>query len=277
MRKFKPLNRLVLKVNEERANVINGLIIDSSWGHEGKHMTHCGEIVENATDLDLNIGDTVWFDYRLKWEKDKFEPSFFGEKEGKGVFYYFLTKQTFQDIVRCSNSGAENGYIGFHRPPKETVTKGGIILPQTAEQVDDRGVVVMGNDTLKKGDEIIFAQDNTYPSEDKEGDWVEEDGKRVIFTQEKDIFCIVRDGNLIPYGGWVIMEALDDSHEWTKRKDGLFLPQKEQVTKGLGVVHCSNVYDKGVELIYAKRGYNSFLFNDNKYYAVSEHNVFASV
>jgi hypothetical protein len=55
------------------------------------------------------------------------------------------------------------------------------------------------------------------------------------------------------------------------------MPRNERVTKGLGKVIYSNTYKKDTQLIYTKRGYNSFLFNNKKYYAVKEDNVLAEL
>ena len=65
------LNYIAIKVDDGKANLLNGLIIDSNWGHEGKHMTHDGVVVENDTNLPINIGGEVWFGEYLWGKKER--------------------------------------------------------------------------------------------------------------------------------------------------------------------------------------------------------------
>lgn len=273
MLKGKIFNRVVIKVDVDKANYMKGLLIDSNWGHEGKHMTHDGVVVENDTDLDVEIGSEVWFDYRIKWEDDKrYDSLGWDGTEEKGFYYYILPKETYKDIVRCSNDKAVNDYIGFIRPNKEKTTASGIFLPLTVIPPDDRGTVVIPNGDINKGVEIVYAEDNDYPNDAIESEWIEYEGKNIIFTSLEYIFGTIEGDEFKPYGNWIIMEALDEDEVW-EEQGGIFLPRKERVTKGLGRVAISGHYEKGTELIYAKRGYNSFKFKEEKYYAVTLDNV----
>lgn len=266
------LNYIAVRVDDGKANKINGLIIDSDWGHEGKHMTHNGIIVKNGTDLDLEIGSEIWFDHRFKWVDNVFDSLGWNGKDEKGINYYLIKKEEYKSYVRVCNGRAVNGYIGIQKKKRDNVTSGGIIILDTVAPVDDRGTVIKGSENIPDGTKIIYAQDNDYPSNEMESDWIKHEGNNIVFTHEDYIFAIDDNGELKPYGSWNIMEALDDDDEW-ENFGGLYLPRKEKATKGLGVVIKSKGYDEGTKLIYAKRGYNSFEFNDKKYYAVKNDNV----
>ena len=271
------LNYIAVKVDDDKANLLNGLIIDSNWGHEGKHMTHDGIVVENSTKLDVELNGKIWFDHRMCWLDDrKFSSEDWNGTTEKGIFYYLLRDSEYVQYVRAINEVPTNGFVGIKKLPKKETTDSGIYIPQTVEQPNDRGVIVIDCYDLKKGDIIIYAEDNDYPSDQFEGEWMQVDGKDVIFTHSSYIFAVINGDELIPFGDWIIMEAMDDDEEWVDF-NGIYLPRKEKVTKGLGKVVYSNAYKKDTQLIYMKRGYNSFEFNGNKYYAVKEDNVLAEL
>lgn len=271
------LNYIAVKVDDDKANMLNGLIIDSNWGHEGKHMTHDGIVVENSTKLDVELNGKIWFDHRMCWLDDrKFSSEDWNGTTEKGIFYYLLRDSEYVQYVRAINEVPTNGFVGIKKLPKKETTDSGIYIPQTVEQPNDRGIIVIDCYGLKKGDTIIYAEDNDYPSDQFEGEWMQVDGKDVIFTHSSYIFAIINGDELIPFGDWIIMEAMDDDEEWVDF-NGIYLPRKEKVTKGLGKVVYSNAYKKDTQLIYMKRGYNSFDFNGNKYYAVKEANVLAEL
>ena len=271
------LNYIAIKVDDDKANMLNGLILDSNWGHEGKHMTHSGEIVENSTKLDLELGAEVWFDHRMCWIEDrKFPSEYWNGKTEKGINYYLLRDSEYTQYVRVTDNKPTNGYVGFRKPPKEEKTKSGIYIPQTVEQPNDRGEVMISCYGLDVGDTIIHAEDNDYPSDQFEGEWFQLDNEDVIFTHSSYVFAVIKGDKLAPYGDWIIMEALDDDEEWEKFGE-IYLPRKEKAIKGLGRVVFSNSYKSDTKLIYMKRGYNSFMFNDKKYYAVKEANVLAEM
>ncbi len=271
------LNYIAVKVDDDKANMLNGLIIDSNWGHEGKHMTHDGIVVENSTKLDVELNGKIWFDHRMCWLDDrKFSSEDWNGTTEKGIFYYLLRDSEYVQYVRAINEVPTNGFVGIKKLPKKETTDSGIYIPQTVEQPNDRGVIVIDCYDLKKGDIIIYAEDNDYPSDQFEGEWMQVDGKDVIFTHSSYIFAVINGDELIPFGDWIIMEAMDDDEEWVDF-NGIYLPRKEKVTKGLGKVVYSNAYKKDTQLIYMKRGYNSFEFNGNKYYAVKEDNVLAEL
>jgi len=271
------LNYIAVKVDDDKANLLNGLIIDSNWGHEGKHMTHDGIVVENSTKLDVELNGKIWFDHRMCWLDDrKFSSEDWNGTTEKGIFYYLLRDSEYVQYVRAINEVPTNGFVGIKKLPKKETTDSGIYIPQTVEQPNDRGVIVIDCYDLKKGDTIIYAEDNDYPSDQFEGEWMQVDGKDVIFTHSSYIFAVINGDELIPFGDWIIMEAMDDDEEWVDF-NGIYLPRKEKVTKGLGKVVYSNSYKKDTQLIYMKRGYNSFEFNGNKYYAVKEDNVLAEL
>jgi len=271
------LNYIAVKVDDDKANLLNGLIIDSNWGHEGKHMTHDGIVVENSTKLDVELNGKIWFDHRMCWLDDrKFSSEDWNGTTEKGIFYYLLRDSEYVQYVRAINEVPTNGFVGIKKLPKKETTDSGIYIPQTVEQPNDRGVIVIDCYDLKKGDIIIYAEDNDYPSDQFEGEWMQVDGKDVIFTHSSYIFAVINGDELIPFGDWIIMEAMDDDEEWVDF-NGIYLPRKEKVTKGLGKVVYSNSYKKDTQLIYMKRGYNSFEFNGNKYYAVKEDNVLAEL
>jgi len=271
------LNYIAVKVDDDKANLLNGLIIDSNWGHEGKHMTHDGIVVENSTKLDVELNGKIWFDHRMCWLDDrKFSSEDWNGTTEKGIFYYLLRDSEYVQYVRAINEVPTNGFVGIKKLPKKETTDSGIYIPQTVEEPNDRGVIVIDCYDLKKGDTIIYAEDNDYPSDQFEGEWMQIDGKDVIFTHSSYIFAVINGDELIPFGDWIIMEAMDDDEEWVDF-NGIYLPRKEKVTKGLGKVVYSNSYKKDTQLIYMKRGYNSFEFNGNKYYAVKEDNVLAEL
>lgn len=274
MIKGKVFNRIVVKVDVEKANNLNGLLIDRNWGHDGKHMTHDGIVVENNTDIEVKIGSKIWFDYRMQWYAgSRYNGSEWDGSDEHGVYYYLLKKQEYVDIVKTQDGEAFGSNIGFLRPPKETKTASGIIIPQTVEKVDDRGIVVLPNGGINEGDEIIYAVDNDYPSDSIESDWIKKDGKNIIFTGLDYVFAVIKGNDIEPYGNWTIMKPLDENDEWVKSDSGIYLPEKEKVLNGLGVVHRSIKYKEGDKLYYTKRGYNSFMFNEEKYYAVRNDNV----
>jgi co-chaperonin GroES (HSP10) len=271
------LNYIAIKVDDGKANLLNGLIIDSNWGHEGKHMTHDGVVVENDTNLPINIGGKVWFDHRMCWLGDKkFSSEDWNGTTEKGVFYYLLRESEYIQYVRVIDELPTNGYVGFKKPVRKETTDSGIYIPQTVAQPNDRGDVLISCSGLEVGDTIIHAEDNDYPSDQFEGEWFQLNGENVMFTHSDYVFAVIKGEELHPYGTWIIMEALDDDKDWVKLS-GIYMPRNERVTKGLGKVIYSNTYKKDTQLIYTKRGYNSFLFNNKKYYAVKEDNVLAEL
>lgn len=270
------LNYIVIKVDENKANKLKGLIIDSDWGYEGKHMTHDGIVIGNGTNLDVGVGSTVWFDHRFTWIKDRRFNSIYKESPERGVFYYFLTEHEYTSYVRVCNDSIANGYVGIKKNPRKEKTESGIFIPQTVKEPDDRGVVIMGDKEIPEGSNIIYAEDNDYPSNEMESEWIQREGKNVIFTHKDYIFATYKGDELTPFGDWNLMEALDEDDEW-ENFNGLYIPRKEKAVKGLGKVVKSKKYKTGDKLIYAKRGYNSFEFNKKKYYAVKTDNILASV
>ncbi len=77
---------------------------------------------------------------------------------------------------------------------EETKTKGGILLPDTAQKKSQKGVVIaVGegkyNDNgqripmdVKVGDEVLFAKYS--------GTEIEEDGKNYLLITERDVLCV---------------------------------------------------------------------------------------
>ena len=175
------LNYIAVKVDDDKANLLNGLIIDSNWGHEGKHMTHDGIVVENSTKLDVELNGKIWFDHRMCWLDDrKFSSEDWNGTTEKGIFYYLLRDSEYVQYVRAINEVPTNGFVGIKKLPKKETTDSGIYIPQTVEQPNDRGVIVIDCYDLKKGDTIIYAEDNDYPSDQFEGEWMQVDGRDVI-------------------------------------------------------------------------------------------------
>lgn len=277
---IRALNRVIIRVETKKADKRGSIHINQEWGHEGQHTSRQGTIEQDGCDLELEIGSVVWFDYRLQWIKDYLNSDEYNslsenhsDKDEDGVVYYFFTKQEFKDYVRCVGDNASGNYVGFIRS-NDCKIQSTLIIPDTARRANilERGIVEMPNGGLNVGDEIIFAKDNEYPAESHASHWIKKNGIDISFIDFEYVFAVIKGDNLEPYGDWSIVEALDDDDEW-EEIGGVFVPRKEKVIKGLGVVSFSKKHNKGKEIIYAKRSYNELEFKGNKYYAVKNSDI----
>lgn len=76
-------------------------------------------------------------------------------------------------------------------------------------------------DKLQVGDKVYFH----YLEADEEN-MLEEDGNNYLKIAMNNIFCYVRDGKIIPYGGYVLSKSIYDDDVEQVEVDGAIIPAK---------------------------------------------------